>query len=117
MAAPDCETRDGDSVWSGRFHFLVNAECNIDYLQGGIGGYVSAICAARSRKEFIARAFEALRDRQLSPDDEFDEIEDISAMYRNGMLSDEWMTLGKLAAETGDVAFNCFDLYSSAEEN
>ena len=82
-----------------------------------MGGYVSAICLAGSKEEFIARAFEALRDRQLSPNEEFEEIEDISVQYRDGTLSDEWMTLCKLAAETGDVAFNCFDLYASAEEN
>ena len=82
-----------------------------------MGGYVSAICPAQSTEEFIERAFEALRGRQLSPDDEFDEIEDISLRYRDGLLSDEWMELCKLAVETGNVAFNCFDLYAAAEEN
>ena len=82
-----------------------------------MGGYASAICPAKSREEFFEKAFEALRDRQLSPDDQFDEIEDISLRYRDGLLSDEWMEFCKLAVETGNVAFNCFDLYAANEEN
>ena len=117
MTAPNSRIPSGNSVWSGRFHFLVNPECNIDYLRGAMGGYVSAICLAESKEEFIARAFQALRDRKLSPDEGFDEIEDISAIYHDGMLSDEWMALGKLASESGDVSFNCFQLYDSVEEN
>jgi hypothetical protein len=117
MTTLNSRTLGAYSLWSGRFHFLVNAECNIDYLQGSMGGYVSAICLAGSQEEFIARAFEALRNRQLSPDEEFDEIEDLSVQYHNETLSDEWMALCKLASESGDVSFNCFQLYASAEEN
>jgi hypothetical protein len=82
-----------------------------------MGGYVSAICQAGSKEEFVARVFEALRDRQSSPNEEFEEIEDISMQYHDGTLSDEWMALCKLAAETGDVVFNCFDLYTVVDEN
>jgi hypothetical protein len=114
MTAPNSRIRNSDSVWSGRFHFLINAECNIDYLQGRMGGYVSAICLAKSKEKFISRTLDALRDRQLSPNEEIDELEDISTQYRDGTLSDEWMSLCKLATETGDVAFNCFDLYDPA---
>jgi len=113
MTTPKSKDSNENSVWSGKFHFLVNPECNIDYLQGAIGGYVSAICLAKSKEEFIARAFDAFRKRQLSPDEEFDEIENISAEYNDGALSGEWMGLCKLASETGNVSFNGFDLYTS----
>ena len=112
-AIPKSKIPISNSMWSGRFHFLVNPEYNIDYLRGAMGGYVSAICLTNSKEEFIARALDALRDRQLSPDDEIDEIEDISTIYCEGMLSDEWMAHCRLASETGDVSFNGFDLYTS----
>jgi len=113
MTTQTSKTREDHSLWSGRLHFLVNPECEIDYLQGRMGGYVSAICSAQSKEEFLARAFDALRRRQLTPNEEFDEIEDISAKYYGKTLSDEWMALCESAIETGDVAFNCFDLYAS----
>ena len=101
------------SLWSGRFHFLVKPECKIEYLQGRMGGYVSAIGSANSKEEFIERAFDALQRRELTADEEFDEVENISTKYYGGTLSDEWMALCESAVETGDVAFNCFDLYAS----
>ena len=101
-------------VWSGRFHFLVNQDCNLEYLRGGMGGYVSAIAAAKTREQFISKALDSLRDRQLTPDREIEEVEDISTKFREGTLSDEWMALCKLAFKSGDVAFNEFDLYTSA---
>jgi hypothetical protein len=95
------------------FHFLVNPECNINYLQGRKGGYVSAIAVAPSESEFIDKAKGALRERMLSPDDEYDHIEDISRRYQDRDLSDEWIQLCKRALETRQVAFTTFDLYSS----
>jgi len=53
----------------------------------------------------------ALRERMLSPDDEYDNIEDISRKYQDHDLSDEWIQLCKKALETGQVVFTAFDLY------
>ncbi len=79
-----------------------------------MGGYVSAIAAAGTREQFISKALDSLRERQLTPDTEIEGIEEISVEFREGTLSDEWMALCKLAFKSGDVAFNEFDLYTSA---
>jgi hypothetical protein len=113
VAPSNRRARNENPIWSGLFHFLVNPGCSIDYLQGAAGGYVSAIASAGSEEEFITKAMDALRDRQLSPDDEFDEIEEISAGYWDGTLSDQWLALCKLAFETGEVEFGEFDLYTA----
>lgn len=97
------------------FHFLVSPECDIDYLQGSAGGYVSAIAVAESREYFISAVFQALRDRQLHPDDEYQEVENISEQYKDSALSEEWMELGKNATEELVVQFGTFDLYAQHE--
>src|ERR1700730_3257458 len=111
--APRSRTTKESTLWSGQFHFLVNPECNISYLQGAKGGYVSAIAVAPAEREFINMAKAALRERMLSPDDEYDNIENISRRYQDRDLSDEWIQLCKKAFETGHVVFTAFDLYSS----
>jgi hypothetical protein len=111
---PETGTTFESLVWSGRFHFLVNRDCNLEYLRGRMGGYVSAISVAKTKEQFISKALDSLRDRQLTPDKEIEEVEEISAKFLEGTLSDEWMALCKLAFESGDVAFNEFDLYTSA---
>jgi hypothetical protein len=100
-------------LWSGQFHFLISPECDISYLQGRMGGYVSAIAVASSESDFIVKAKAALRERMLIPDDEYDDIEDISARYQKRNLSDEWIQLCREALETGGVVFTTFDLYNS----
>jgi hypothetical protein len=104
---------DGKSLWSGKFHFLVRSDCDLEYLQGAIGGFVSAIALADSEGSFVQIVFTALRSRKLEPDDEFDEIENLSERYRNKHLSDEWTGLSDFALDTGRAVFNTFDLYDS----
>lgn len=110
---PRSETTKKSILWSGQFHFLVSPECDISYLQGRTGGYVSAIAVASSENEFIITAKAALRERMLVPDDEYDNIEDISQRYQKHKLSDEWIRLCREALETGRVVFTTFDLYGS----
>jgi hypothetical protein len=78
-----------------------------------MGGYVSAIALTDSKSSFLRTVFEELEERKLAPDDEYDEIEDISRKFLNGDLSDEWIGLCELALSTGRVAFNNFDLYTA----
>jgi hypothetical protein len=104
---------NGRRLWSGQFHFLVSPECDIDYLKGAKGGFVSAIATAPSELNFIDRATSALEERMLRPDAERDLIEEITASYLDGKLSDEWVRLCELTLETGEVGFNGFDLYNS----
>ena len=106
------ETRSA-RLWSGQFHFLVSPECDISYLQGAMGGYVSAIATAPRKSEFVLRVMSALRERRLVPDDGCRDIHDISKSYRTGQLSDEWILLGSRALETDQVVFTTFDLYDS----
>jgi hypothetical protein len=100
-------------LWSGKFHFLISPGCDISYLQGRIGGYVSAIAVASSESDFVVKAKAALLERALIPDDEYDDIEDISTRYQKRNLSDEWIQLCTEALETTRVVFMTFDLYSS----
>jgi hypothetical protein len=102
---------EGKEIWSGQFHFLINPDCDLEYLQGAEGGYVSAISLADSEELFLKTVFAALKERKVTPDDEYDEIEEISEKYRNGDLSDEWIELCNYALNTGRVAFNTFDVY------
>ena len=104
---------DGNGLWSGQFHFLVRTDCDLEYLQGREGGYVSAITLADSEESLLRIVFAELKKRKLAPDDEYDEIEEISEKYRNGDLSDEWIELCNFALNTGQVAFNTFNLYAA----
>jgi len=103
---------DGKALWSGLFHFLIRPDCDLEYLKGRFGGYVSAIALADSKESFLNTAFQELKARRVTPDDEYDEIEEISGKYLNRDLSDEWLGLCKLAMDTGSVAFNTFDVYT-----
>jgi hypothetical protein len=109
---PTRKLSDKRPLWSGQFHFLVSPDCELDHLRGRVGGYVSAIASADSQEIFIRDVFVELKSRQLVPDDEYEAIEEISQLYRNGGLSDKWMALCKLALNTGRVAFDTFDLYT-----
>jgi hypothetical protein len=74
---------------------------------------VSAIAVASSESDFVVKAKAALLERALIPDDEYDDIEDISTRYQKRNLSDEWIQLCTEALETTRVVFMTFDLYSS----
>jgi len=104
---------DGKALWSGKFHFLVKPDCDLEYLQGAMGGFVSAISLTDSQVSFLQTVFAELKNRKLTPDDEYDEIEELCGKYRNGDLSDEWIELCNLALDTGEVVFNTFDLYDA----
>jgi hypothetical protein len=104
---------NGKGLWSGQFHFLVRPDCDIEYLQGRRGGYVSAITLADSKDSLLQIVFTELKNRKLAPDDEYDEIEELTEKYQNGDLSDEWIELCNLALDTGQVAFNAFNLYTA----
>jgi hypothetical protein len=106
-------TPKGRWLWSGRFHFLVRQDCDIPYLRGAKGGFVSAIAVALADDKFVVLVNRVLRDRMLRPDDERDQVEEITAAYLDGKLSDEWDELCASTLETGEVAFNEFDLYDS----
>lgn len=110
---PNRTIPDGGAIWSGRFHFLIRPDCDLEYLQGAIGGYVSAIALADSEESFMQTAFAALVERKVTPNNEYEEIEDISEKYRKRDLSDEWMELCNYALNTGRVAFNNFELYAA----
>lgn len=77
-----------------------------------MGGFVSAIALADLERSFVEIVFAALRSRKLEPDDDFNEIENLSEKYQNKHLSDEWIGLCDIALDTGQVAFNTFDLYN-----
>lgn len=78
-----------------------------------MGGYVSAIALTDSKGSFLRTVFGELEERKLAPDDEYDEIEEISSKFLNGDLSDEWIGLCELALSTRRVAFNNFELYTA----
>jgi hypothetical protein len=78
-----------------------------------MGGYVSAITLADSKDSLLQIVFTELKNRKLAPDDEYDEIEELTEKYQNGDLSDEWIELCNLALDTGQVAFNAFNLYTA----
>jgi hypothetical protein len=71
-----------------------------------MGGYVSAITLADSKDSLLQIVFTELKNRKLAPDDEYDEIEELTEKYQNGDLSDEWIELCNLA-------FNAFNLYTA----
>ena len=98
-------------LWSGQFHFIVSRNCEIDYLKGRTGGFVTAISTANTREAFIEKAMASLRYRQLFPDDEYEQVENISSKYQDSTLSDEWMRMCDTALGTDEVTFNTFDLY------
>ena len=78
-----------------------------------MGGYVSAITLADSEESLLRIVFAELKKRKLAPDDEYDEIEEISEKFQNGDLSDEWIELCNFALDTVQVAFNTFNLYTA----
>ena len=78
-----------------------------------MGGYVSAIALADSKDSFLKDVFAELEARKLAPDDEYDDIEDISEKFLNGDLSDEWLDLSSRAVKNGLISFTTFNLYTA----
>lgn len=107
---------DHPRLWCGRFHFVVNADCNLEYLAGAKGGFVYAVGNAVDQDDFISLGSSALAERMLTVDAKVDDLEELTSMYLKGNLSPEWMDLGKSALETGAIQFATFRLYDSDDE-
>jgi hypothetical protein len=103
---------DALRVWSGLFHFSTDPTCDLDYLKGSRGGYVSAIAVARTGDEFIKRVMAELRARKLTGD-EVDHLENLTKKVQDRDLSDEWLALSQQAIESDQVAFTEFDLHDN----
>ena len=99
-----------DPLWSALFHFAVDSDCSIDYLQGAKGGYVNAVSYASSSSDFVGRVFQALGERQLTVID-FSDIKTFSPYDPDEILSREWAELSKKALASGKVEFAEFHLY------
>ncbi len=108
---PDSET---PTVWSALFHFLTDPACDLDYLKGSKGGYVSAIAVAKTADDFVARVMSELRLRNLTGE-KVNDLENLTKKVQARDLSDEWLSLSQQAIEGGNVAFTEFDLYDSDE--
>jgi hypothetical protein len=104
---------EGRGLWSGRFDFLIRPDCDVEYLRGRMGGYVNAIGLADSKEAFLGAVFSELQSRNVNPDDEYDEVEELSEKYLAGNLSDEWLALSDFTLKSGDIAFTTFDLYKT----
>ena len=104
------------SLWSGIFHFTVDPDCRISYLQGAAGGYVSAACAASSSADFISQVFTALCQRQLAPVN-FWSVKAFDPESEQEHLSLEWIELSKKASASEEVQFTEFHLYGGAEDD
>lgn len=102
-------------IWSGRFHFKVNEECDIDYLRGAMGGFVYATVRANNETGFVTKVMRSLAARGLTGDSEFDELRDISEEYANGELSAEWMDMCRRTIATDEAVFATFRLYDNGK--